>query len=50
MTNRSGSHLRTRKIDPELPFKIGLVNEREARESGLWPKALGAWFARSMLG
>jgi hypothetical protein len=28
-----------RKIDPFLPFKIGPVNEREARESGLWLKA-----------
>jgi hypothetical protein len=24
---------------PLLPFKIGNVNEREARESGLWLKA-----------
>jgi hypothetical protein len=30
------------KIDPELPFKIGAGNEREARESGLWLKAWGA--------
>ena len=24
-----------RKLDPELPFKIGRMNRREARESGL---------------
>jgi len=25
-------------LDPLLPFKIGSVNGREARESGLWLK------------
>jgi hypothetical protein len=30
-------------IDPLLPFEIGHVNEREARESGLWPRAWVAW-------
>jgi hypothetical protein len=30
---------RTGQIDPLLPFKIGPRNGREARESGLWPKA-----------
>jgi hypothetical protein len=27
------------KIDPLLPFRIGPMNGREARESGLRPKA-----------
>ena len=26
-------------VDPELPLKIGPLNEREAQESGLWLKA-----------
>jgi hypothetical protein len=26
-------------LDPLLPFKIGRMNGREARESGLWLKA-----------
>jgi hypothetical protein len=26
-------------FDPLLPFNIGPANGREARESGLWPKA-----------
>jgi hypothetical protein len=30
------------EIDPELPFKVGPLNEREARESGHW---LEAWVA-----
>jgi hypothetical protein len=30
------------QIDPLLPFKIGPVKEREARESGLW---LASWDA-----
>jgi hypothetical protein len=30
---------RTGEIDPELPLKIGPLNEREAPESGLWLKA-----------
>lgn len=30
---------RTGQIDPSLSFKIGPVNERKARESGLWLKA-----------
>ena len=42
MTDRSGSHLRTRKIDPELPFRNGLVNERKAQKADL-----GLGFARS---
>jgi hypothetical protein len=29
-------------FDPKATFKVGPVNEREARESGLWLKA---WFA-----
>ena len=29
-------------LDPLLPFKIGPVKEREARESGLW---LASWDA-----
>ena len=27
------------QIDPELPFEIGPMNGREAREGGLRPKA-----------
>jgi len=30
---------RTAGIDPLLTFKFGPMNGREARESGLWPKA-----------
>ena len=30
---------RTSEFDPLLPFKIDVVNEREARESSLWLKA-----------
>jgi hypothetical protein len=30
---------RTGQVDPERPFKIGPMNGRHARESGLWPKA-----------
>jgi hypothetical protein len=33
---------RTGQIDPELPFEVGPMNGREARGSGLWPKALVA--------
>jgi hypothetical protein len=29
----------TARFDPELPLKIGTLNEREAQESGLWLKA-----------
>ena len=35
-----GREMRARSgLDPFLPFEIGPVNEREARESGLWLKA-----------
>ena len=47
MTDRSGSDLRTRKIDPLQTFKTGPVKEREARESGLCPKA---WVAPRAVG
>jgi hypothetical protein len=33
------TELQMARFDPELPFKTGPVNEREARESGLWLKA-----------
>jgi hypothetical protein len=36
---RSGRKLRTRKIDPLLPFNIDHMNERGAQESGLRLKA-----------
>jgi hypothetical protein len=36
-TGRSPRVGRTGQIDPLLPFNVGLMNGREARESGVWP-------------
>jgi hypothetical protein len=40
MRSRAGADVVTamRTLDPELPFKIGPMNGRQARESGLWLK------------
>src|ERR1700722_998235 len=38
-SGRSPPARRTGQVDPLLSFKIGPTNGREARESGLWPKA-----------
>ena len=40
MTGRSRALPRTRQFDPLLPFTIGPMNGREARESGLRPTAV----------
>jgi len=40
-TGRSLTARRTGQVDPELPYRIDPMKGREARESGLRPKAGG---------